>query len=183
MYLRGIIKDKRILFSFDSSIILICSSIKPKKEIAVENKKVAIVSDHAGFYLKEKLLKYLAKQHIEVKDLGSYTYEQTDDYPDFGHPLAKAISSGDFDLGISICGTGNGMNMVVNKHPGIRSALCWNEEIGRLARAHNDANICALPARFINESEAFLIAKAFLTTDFEGGRHKRRIDKIPLKMY
>ena len=144
---------------------------------------MAIVSDHAGFYLKEKLLKFLAKQNIEIKDLGSFKYEETDDYTDFGHPLARAVSSGEFDAGISICGTGNGMNMVVNKHPGIRSALCWNEEIGKLARAHNDANICALPARYIDESEAILIVKAFLNTGFEGGRHKRRVDKIPLKMY
>jgi len=105
------------------------------------------------------------------------------DYPDFGHPLAKAVSEGDFDLGISICGTGNGINMTVNKHPGIRGALCWNEEISRLARAHNDANICALPGRFINESEAYLIVKTFLETEFEGGRHKGRIDKSSLKMY
>jgi ribose 5-phosphate isomerase B len=97
--------------------------------------------------------------------------------------MANAISNGEYELGISICGTGNGINMTVNKHPGIRSALCWNEETGRLARAHNDANICALPGRFINEAEAFLIVKAFLTTTFEGGRHKTRIDKIPLKMY
>lgn len=149
----------------------------------MKNRKIAIVSDHAGYYLKEKILKYLIKNNIELKDLGCYHYEATDDYPDFGHPLAKAVSSGDFDLGISICGTGNGMNMTVNKHPGIRSALCWNEETSRLARAHNDANICALPSRFINESEAFLIVKVFLETEFEGGRHKRRIDKIPLKMY
>ncbi|MGB8490789.1 MAG: RpiB/LacA/LacB family sugar-phosphate isomerase [Bacteroidales bacterium] len=149
----------------------------------MEKKKVAIVSDHAGFYLKETLLKYFTKLNIEIKDLGSFKYDATDDYADFGHPLAKAISSGEYDMGISICGTGNGMNMVVNKHPGIRSALCWNEEIGKLARAHNDANICALPARFINESEAILIIKVFLNSDFEGGRHRRRIDKIPLKMY
>lgn len=149
----------------------------------MKGKKIAIVSDHAGFYLKEKLLKYLIKKNIDLKDLGCYHYEVSDDYPDFGHLLAKAISNGEFELGISICGTGNGMNMIVNKYQGIRGALCWNEEIGRLARAHNDANICALPARFINESEAYLIVNAFLETEFEGGRHKRRIDKIPLKLY
>jgi ribose 5-phosphate isomerase B len=149
----------------------------------VKKKKIAIVSDHAGFYLKETLLKYLVGKNLELKDLGSYSFDSADDYPDFGHPLAKAVSSGDFDLGISICGTGNGINMTVNKHQGIRSALCWNEEISRLARLHNDANICSLPARFINESEAILIVKAFLDTEFEGGRHKRRIEKIPLKLY
>jgi ribose 5-phosphate isomerase B len=148
----------------------------------LKTKKLAIVSDHAGFYLKEKLLKYLIQQKYDIKDLGCFTDEMTD-YPDFGHPLARAVSSGEFESGISICGTGNGINMTVNKHPGIRSALCWNEEISRLARAHNDANICALPGRFISESEAYLIVSTFLNTDFEGGRHKRRVDKISLKMY
>lgn len=148
----------------------------------MKKKKIAIVSDHAGYYLKEKILKYLIKEKYDIKDLGCSS-EDTVDYPDFGHPLANAVSAGDYDLGISICGTGNGINMVVNKHPGIRGALCWNEEISRLARAHNDANICALPGRFISESEAYLIVKAFLNTSFEGGRHKPRIDKIALKMY
>jgi ribose 5-phosphate isomerase B len=144
--------------------------------------KIAIVSDHAGFYLKEKLIDYLRKEKYEIKDFGCPTPDIVD-YPDYGHPMAEAVSNGEYELGISICGTGNGINMTVNKHPGIRSALCWNEEIGKLARAHNDANICALPGRFINEAEAWLIAKVFLTTPFEGGRHKRRIDKIPLKLY
>lgn len=148
----------------------------------MKRKKVAIVSDHAGFYLKEKLVNYLRNENIDLRDFGSYTGEPAD-YPDFGHPLANVVSTGEYELGISICGTGNGINMTVNKHPGIRSALCWNEEISRLARAHNDANICALPGRFINESEAYLIVRTFLNTEFEGGRHKRRIDKIPLKMY
>ena len=148
----------------------------------LKKKKLAIVSDHAGYVLKEKLLKYLIGEKYEVKDFGCST-EDSVDYPDFGHPLARAVSSGEFDLGISICGTGNGINMVVNKHPGIRSALCWNEEISRLARAHNDANICALPGRFISESEAYLIVRTFLNTEFEGGRHKRRVDKISLKLY
>jgi len=148
----------------------------------LKNKKIAIVSDHAGYYLKEKILKYLIKEKYDIKDLGCSS-EDTVDYPDFGHPLANAVSAGEFELGISICGTGNGINMVVNKHPGVRGALCWNEEISKLARAHNDANICALPGRFISESEAYLIVKAFLNTSFEGGRHKPRIDKIALKMY
>jgi len=148
----------------------------------LKNKKIAIVSDHAGYYLKEKILSYLIKEKYNVKDFGCSS-EATVDYPDFGHPLANAISAGEYELGISICGTGNGINMVVNKHPGIRSALCWNEEISRLARAHNDANICALPGRFISESEAYLIVKTFLNTSFKGGRHKPRIDKISLKIY
>ena len=148
----------------------------------MKNKKIAIVADHAGYFLKEKILDYLIKEKYNVKDLGTYTPDIVD-YPDVGHPFANAITAGEFDLGISICGTGNGINMVANKHPGIRSALCWNEEISRLARAHNDANVCALPGRFISESEAYLIVKTFLNTSFEGGRHKRRIDKISLKIY
>ena len=142
----------------------------------MKNKKIAIVSDHAGFYLKEKLLAYLIKEKYDVKDLGTSSSESVD-YPDFGHPLANAVSAGEFEKGISICGTGNGINMVVNKHPGIRAALCWNEEISRMSRAHNDANILTLPGWFITESEAYLIAKTFLTTDFEGGRHSGRIEK------
>ncbi len=148
----------------------------------MENKKIAITSDHAGFFLKEKVLAYLIKEKYDVKDFGCFSDEAVD-YPDFGHPLANAVSAGDFDCGISICGTGNGINMVVNKHPGIRSALCWNEEICRLAREHNDANILALPGWFISESEALLIIKTFLSTSFEGGRHARRVGKISLKMY
>ncbi|HUU99600.1 MAG TPA: RpiB/LacA/LacB family sugar-phosphate isomerase [Bacteroidales bacterium] len=149
----------------------------------MKRKKIAVVSDHAGYFLKQKLLSCLIKEKEDIKDLGSFIEDNADDYPEFGHLLAKAVSSGDYDLGISICGTGNGINMTANKHQGIRSALCWNEEIGRLARAHNDANICALPARYITESEACLIVKTFLNASFEGGRHKRRIEKIHLKMY
>jgi ribose 5-phosphate isomerase B len=148
----------------------------------LKRKKIAIVSDHAGYFLKEKILNFLIKEKHDVKDFGCFSEEKVD-YPDFGHPLAQAVSAGDYESGISICGTGNGINMTVNKHPGIRSALCWNEEISRLARAHNDANICALPGRFISESEAYLIVKTFIETKFEGGRHQRRVDKITLKMY
>jgi ribose 5-phosphate isomerase B len=148
----------------------------------LEKKKIALTSDHAGFPLKQKVLAYLIKEKYEVKDFGCSS-EEAVDYPDFGHPLANAVSAGEFDCGISICGTGNGINMVVNKHPGIRSALCWNEEISRLSRAHNDANILALPGWYISESEALLIIRTFLTTSFEGGRHARRVGKISLKMY
>ena len=147
----------------------------------VEKRKIAIVCDHAGYYLKEKLLNFLRDKY-EVKDFGTFSDEPVD-YPDFGHPMAEAISDGKYELGITICGTGNGMNMTANKHQGIRSALCWNEEISRLAREHNDANICALPGRHITESEAYLIVKTFLESSFEGGRHKPRIDKIPIKKY
>jgi ribose 5-phosphate isomerase B len=148
----------------------------------LKNQKIAIVSDHAGYYLKEKLLAYLIKEKYDVKDFGCSSNESVD-YPDYGHPLANAVSTGEYEFGISICGTGNGINMVVNKHPAIRAALCWNEEITRLARAHNDANILTLPGWFITESEAYLMAKTFLTTPFEGGRHARRIAKISIKMY
>lgn len=148
----------------------------------MEKKKIAIASDHAGFYLKDKLMNFLIKENYPITDLGCFT-EESVDYPDYGHKLADAVASGNFDCGISICGSGNGINMAANKHSGIRSALCWNEEISRLARAHNDANICAIPGRFVSESEAYLIVRTFLNTEFEGGRHKRRIDKISLKNY
>jgi ribose 5-phosphate isomerase B len=145
-------------------------------------KKIAIAADHAGFFLKEKIIRFLIDEKYEIKDFGTFFAENVD-YPDYAHPLALAVASGDFDLGISICGTGNGMSMTVNKHQGIRAALCWNEEISKLARAHNDANICSLPGRFISESEALLIVKTFINTGFDGERHKRRINKIPLRMY
>jgi ribose 5-phosphate isomerase B len=145
-------------------------------------KKIAIAADHAGFFLKEKIIRFLIDEKYEIKDIGTFTAENVD-YPDYAHPLALAVASGDFDLGISVCGSGNGMSMTVNKYQGIRGALCWNEDISRLARAHNDANICSLPGRFISESEALLIVKTFLDTGFDGERHKRRIDKIPLRMY
>ena len=152
------------------------------KDKQLKKKKIAIVSDHAGYLLKEKLISHLIKEKHEVKDFGCFSEEKVD-YPDFGHLLANVVSAKEYELGLSICGTGNGISMTVNKHPGIRSALCWNEEISRLARAHNDANICALPGRFISESEAYLIVKTFINTSFEGGRHQTRIDKISLKKY
>lgn len=142
--------------------------------------KIIIASDHAGFRLKEKLVRWLAKNRYEVSDLGCFS-EDSVDYPEYAHPLAVAVEKGDYACGITICGSGNGINMASNKHQGIRSAVCWNEEISRLARAHNDANICALPGRFLSEAEAILIVKTFLVTPFEGGRHKRRIEKIPVK--
>jgi ribose 5-phosphate isomerase B len=148
----------------------------------VKKKKIALAGDHAGYLLKEKIKNYLISEKFEIKDFGSFSDESVD-YPDYAHPMAAAVSNGDFDLGISICATGNGINMAVNKHQGIRGALCWNEEISKLAREHNNANICALPGKFLSESEALLIIKTFINTDFDGGRHKRRIDKIPLKIY
>lgn len=143
----------------------------------MKEKKIAIASDHAGYILKEKIIKYLINEQYQVKDVGADS-EESVDYPDFGHLLAKEIETGNVDMGISLCGSGNGINMTVNKHSGIRSALCWNEEISRLARAHNKANICSLPARFINYETAILIIKTFIETKFDGGRHERRIEKI-----
>ena len=142
--------------------------------------KLAIASDHAGFTLKEHIKEYLNKKGYEIKDFGSYS-DESSDYPDFAHPFASAIEKGEFDLGISMCGSGNGINITANKHSGIRSALCWEVEIAALARQHNDANVCALPARFISDEEAEKIVDSFLNTKFEGGRHQRRIDKIPIK--
>ncbi len=146
----------------------------------MEFKGIAIAADHAGYELKKVLINYLQGKGIKVKDFGTFSPDKSD-YPDFAHPLAISVENKEFSYGITVCGSGNGMNMAVNKHNGIRSALCWNEEIARLARYHNDANICALPARFISKDLAIKIVDIFLSTDFEGGRHKRRIEKIPIK--
>ncbi|WP_423129851.1 ribose 5-phosphate isomerase B [Gaoshiqia sp. Z1-71] len=142
--------------------------------------KIALASDHAGFERKQVVLKYLGDEGIETKDFGAYSSESSD-YPDFAHPMADAVEKGEFDFGISLCGSGNGINIVANKHQQIRSAICWKPEIAALARLHNDANICALPARFITDDEAIMIVKTFIKTEFEGGRHSRRINKIPIK--
>jgi ribose 5-phosphate isomerase B len=146
----------------------------------LKKKRIALAADHAGFRIKEKIGVYLLKEGYEVKDFGCFSDESVD-YPDFAHPAVAAVESGKFDFGITVCGSGNGINMTANKYQGIRSALCWNEEISRLARAHNDANVCSLPGRFVSLSEAILIVKTFLSTGFDGGRHERRIKKIPLK--
>jgi ribose 5-phosphate isomerase B len=140
---------------------------------------LAIASDHAGYPMKLSILDYLKEKGYQVKDFGTDS-EEARDYPDFGHPLAKAVESGECVLGISLCGSGNGINMVTNKYKGIRGALCWNKEISMLARFHNDANICSIPARFLNLKTAIEIVDAFLETDFEGGRHVKRIEKIPI---
>jgi ribose 5-phosphate isomerase B len=140
---------------------------------------LALTSDHAGYEMKTSLLEYLKNKGYQVIDLGCYSSEATD-YADFGHKIAIHISAKKADLGISLCGTGNGINMTANKHPLIRSALCWNVEIAELARRHNNANICSLPARFITFEQAREIVEVFLNSSFDGGRHQRRIDKIPL---
>ena len=141
--------------------------------------KIALASDHAGYERKQVVLHYLEEQGIILKDFGAFSAESSD-YPDWAHPMAEAVENGDFDLGISLCGSGNGINMTANKHQKIRSAICWKPEIAALARLHNNANICALPARFITDEEAIMIVKTFLSTDFEGGRHLRRINKMPI---
>ncbi|GIV26908.1 MAG: ribose 5-phosphate isomerase B [Bacteroidia bacterium] len=139
--------------------------------------KIAIGSDHAGFELKEYLKNYLLSKNLEVIDKGTYSAESVD-YPDFGHAVACAVKKQEVDFGIVICGSGNGINMSVNKHKGIRGALCWTPEIARLAKQHNNANIIALPGRFVNKDTAVQIVEAYLTAQFEGGRHQRRIEKI-----
>ena len=143
-------------------------------------KKIAFACDHAGYETKLFLINMLKKADYTIKDFGTHSTESSD-YPDFAHPMASAVESGDFDLGISLCGSGNGINMTVNKHQGIRSALCWNVEIAELARFHNDANVCAIPARFVSEEIAAEIVNKFLETKFEGGRHQKRIEKIPVQ--
>jgi len=142
--------------------------------------RLAIACDHAGVGTKDKLVQWLQELGHEVKDYGTYS-EESCDYPDFAHPMAEAVESKEYDLGISLCGSGNGINMVANKHQGIRSALCWIPELAALAKQHNDANVCAIPARFVSFEEAQEIVKTFLASEFEGGRHQRRIDKIPVK--
>jgi len=139
--------------------------------------KIAIGSDHAGFELKEKVIEHLKNINIEYKDFGPFNEDRVD-YPDFAHPLARAVENKEYDLGILICGSGNGINMSANKHKGIRSALCWQENIAEMARLHNDANILAMPGRYIAIEEALKCVDIFLTTDFEGGRHAGRIEKI-----
>ena len=148
--------------------------MKPINEISI-----AVCSDHAGYELKQTVMKHLTDQGvIKLKDFGAYSSESSD-YADYAHPMATAVESAEFEFGISICGSGNGISMTVNKHQGIRAALCWNTEIAALARQHNNANVLSLPARFVSEEEALKMVDLFFSTDFEGGRHKTRIDKIP----
>ena len=140
-------------------------------------KKVAIGGDHAGFEYKAKLVSKLESQGYEVKDFGPFSTDSVD-YPDYVHPLCSAIEAGEFELGIVICGSGNGVAITANKHQGIRAALCWDNELAALARQHNNANVIALPARFIAYELAEQLVETFLTTDFEAGRHQNRVNKI-----
>lgn len=142
--------------------------------------KIAIAADHAGYDLKEYLKERLTSFGIEISDFGTHSSESMD-YPDVAHPLAAAVESGELQVGITICGSGNGINMTANKHQGIRAALCWTPEIATLARQHNNANVCSLPARFISQETAWEIVTQFLTTQFEGGRHLNRVNKIGCK--
>jgi len=138
--------------------------------------KIAIGADHAGFDYKEALVAAVSVDN-EVKDFGTYSAASVD-YPDFAHPVASAVESGEFDLGILVCGSANGVAITANKHQGIRAAICWNTELATLARSHNNANIVCIPARFISIEEAVAIVEAFFITDFEGGRHANRVNKM-----
>lgn len=140
-------------------------------------KKIAIGGDHAGFSYKEEIKQLLESKSLEVKDFGTHSTDSVD-YPDYVHPLASAIEEGVHDLGIVICGSGNGVAITANKHQGIRAALCWNTDLAELARQHNNANVIAIPARFVSVELAKEMVEAFLNTQFEGGRHERRVNKI-----
>jgi ribose 5-phosphate isomerase B len=139
---------------------------------------IAIGNDHAGTQFKFKIVKFLKKKGYKVLNFGTDN-DASMDYPDTVHPVANAVESGEADFGITLCGSGNGAQMAANKHQGIRAALCWNNELVALARAHNNANILSIPARFVTEQQALDFVDIFLTTEFEGGRHQTRIDKIP----
>ncbi|MEM6320557.1 MAG: ribose 5-phosphate isomerase B [Bacteroidota bacterium] len=141
-------------------------------------KTVAIGCDHAGYPYKAAIVKMLDEQGYTVLDFGTHAPDSVD-YPNFAHPTASSVESGEADMGVLLCGSGNGVAITANKHQGIRAALCWQNEIAELARLHNDANMIALPVRFISEPMALGMVKTFLTTEFEAGRHARRIGKMP----
>lgn len=140
---------------------------------------LAIGGDHAGFEYKEIIKEMLAGMNWEVSDKGTYSTDSTD-YPDYAHPLANMVASGEASAGILICGSGNGVCMTANKHQGIRAALCWNEELASLARQHNNANVLCIPSRFVSIDVAKKMVEVFLSTPFEGGRHEKRVSKISL---
>lgn len=148
--------------------------------IISNDKTVAICSDHAGYELKNAIIEHLANKGIKCKDFGTHSSDSCD-YPDYAHPCARAVESGECYPGIAICGTGNGIGMTLNKHQGIRAALCWDVELAKLAREHNDANVLVLPARFITVDKALEVVDAFFSTQFEGGRHARRVAKIRIE--
>ena len=146
----------------------------------MEVKTIGLASDHAGYALKQFVKKYLEEKGYEYKDYGTYT-EDSCDYSDFGHALAEGIEQGEVFPGIAICGSGEGINMTLNKHQSIRAGLCWIPEIAHLIRQHNNANVLVMPGRFISEETAREIMDEYFTTEFEGGRHQKRIDKIPVQ--
>lgn len=141
------------------------------------SKKIAIGGDHAGYDYKRQLVAYLEKEGYEVKDFGPFS-DASVDYPDYVHPLCEAIEAGEFPKGIVVCGSGNGVAITANKHQGIRAAICWNNELAALSRQHNDANVISIPARFVDYGLAEKMVVTFLSTDFEGGRHANRVNKI-----
>lgn len=140
-------------------------------------KKIAIGADHGGYLIKESIKKYLNRVKLTTKDFGTDT-EESVDYPDFAHPVATAVKNGEFDFGILVCGSGNGVAITANKHEGIRAGLAWNKDVAKLIKEHNNANVICIPGRFVSEKEAVEIVKAFMNAEFLGGRHSRRIDKI-----
>ncbi len=140
---------------------------------------IAVGGDHAGYKLKKTIVELLKKRGYTVKDFGPHS-EDSVDYPDFVHPVATGVHSGQYDFGVVICGSGNGVCMTANKHADIRAALCWQPELASLARQHNNANVLCMPARYISEKEGVAITNAFFDAEFEGGRHQRRVDKINL---
>ena len=146
---------------------------------AISSLRIALASDHAGYELKQKVMQHLTAEGATIHDFGCYSTESCD-YPDFAHPLATAVESGEYDFGITICSTGNGICMTANKHQGIRAALCWEVRLAELARQHNNANVLGLPANFVSEELALKMVDTFFSTDFEGGRHERRVNKIAL---
>ncbi len=141
---------------------------------------IALASDHAGYNLKQEIIKHLQDNNAATHDFGCFSTDSCD-YPDYAHPLAQAVEKGNYDFGITICSTGNGICMTANKHQGIRAALCWDVPLAELARQHNNANVLALPANFVTKEKALTIVDTFFHTDFQGGRHERRINKIPLQ--
>ncbi len=141
---------------------------------------IGLACDHAGFELKQFVIQYLEEKGLSFKDYGTYSTDSCD-YPDFAHALARGIEGGEVEKGIAICGSGEGISMTLNKHQGIRAALVWDPEIAHMTRLHNDANVLAMPGRYISTETARAIMDEFLNTDFEGGRHIRRIEKIPVK--
>ena len=143
-------------------------------------KTIGLCSDHAGFPLKQHVKQWLEAKGWPYKDFGTYS-EESCDYPDFAHPMGEAIEAGECYPGIAICGSGQGISMTLNKHQGVRCALCWEPELATLARQHNDANVLAMPGRFISNEKADAIMEAFFSANFEGGRHQRRVDKIPVR--